>query len=474
MENVSPHSRTVTAPAAPVFEPVKASDSESFRSRFRSALVTSIVLSVAFAIVYGVTNLLAARSADVGTWYYAWERHIPFVPILIIPYMSIDAFFFVAPFLCTTRAERRTLAKRILLAIAIAGLFFWLMPLMLAVERPVVEGWLGPIFRFLYGFDEPHNLCPSLHIALRTILVGTYVRHTRGWLRTLIHVWFSLIGLSTLLVYQHHVVDIVGGFMLAAVCYYAFVDHPLERVVTPNRKVGAMYAGAAALLAMLAFVKVWWSLWLLWPAASLAMATVSCLGSGAAIYRKRDGRLPMATWLVLAPLLVGQWLSWRHYAKQSRAYDAVDGSLLIGRRLTSREAQDAIENHNIVAVLDMTGEFSECPPFRALAYLNLQVADLTPPSMEQIREGLAFIRAHAPRGKVYLHCKAGYSRSAAIAGAALLEADPTLNVRAAVERLYATRPGIVVRPEIVAALERFVAARDGERVPACLSLGHDV
>ena len=42
------------------------------------------------------------RSAhDVGTWVFAWERLIPFVPLMIVPYMSIDLFFVAAPFLCT-------------------------------------------------------------------------------------------------------------------------------------------------------------------------------------------------------------------------------------------------------------------------------------------------------------------------------------------------------------------------------------
>jgi len=35
----------------------------------------------------------------------------------------------------------------------------------------------------LYGFDQPYNLAPSLHIALRSLLWGIYVRHTRGLLR---------------------------------------------------------------------------------------------------------------------------------------------------------------------------------------------------------------------------------------------------------------------------------------------------
>ena len=36
------------------------------------------------------------------------------------------------------------------------------------------------------------------------------------------HIWFCLIGFSTVLTYQHHIVDVVAGFILAAVCFYLF------------------------------------------------------------------------------------------------------------------------------------------------------------------------------------------------------------------------------------------------------------
>ena len=62
---------------------------------------------------------------------------------------------------------------------------------------------------------------------------------------------------------------------------------------------------------------------------------------------------------------------------------------------------------------------------------------------------------NAGRGIVYLHGKAGYSRSAAVAGAVLLKADPSQSVEDIVSRLYAIRRGIVVRPEIVECLEAF-------------------
>ena len=93
-------------------------------------------------------------------------------------------------------------------------------PLRFAFERPPADGWLGALFDWFRTLDRPFNLLPSLHIALCTILAEFYRRHTRGFLRRASNVWFVLIGLSAVLTYQHHILDVVGGFALGAYCLY--------------------------------------------------------------------------------------------------------------------------------------------------------------------------------------------------------------------------------------------------------------
>lgn len=173
-------------------------------------------------VVYGGCSWVTANRSDVGTWGYSWENLIPFVPLMIIPYMSINLFFVCGPFMCQSRNELRVFAQRITLAIFVAGACFLLIPLRFSAARPQPSGWTGPIFRFLYVCDQPFNLFPSLHIAFRTILAALYDKHTKGMNRLATHIWFVLIGFSTLLTYQHHFVDILGGFALAAICFYFF------------------------------------------------------------------------------------------------------------------------------------------------------------------------------------------------------------------------------------------------------------
>ena len=113
-------------------------------------------------------------------FYFGWERSIPFVPFMILPYLSIDLFFVAAPFLFRDEAGLRIFARRVTATIVIAGVFFLLLPLRFAFPRPSAGGSLGTIFDWFRGLDGPYNLFPSLHAALLLLLVDTYARHLRG------------------------------------------------------------------------------------------------------------------------------------------------------------------------------------------------------------------------------------------------------------------------------------------------------
>ena len=105
------------------------------------ALKTSALLSLLFIVVYGGCNVITAARGNAVRFYFQWERGIPFVAWMIVPYMVIDLFFVAAPFFCRTERELHLLTKRLLLALFVAGLCFLLFPLRFAFERPAASGW---------------------------------------------------------------------------------------------------------------------------------------------------------------------------------------------------------------------------------------------------------------------------------------------------------------------------------------------
>jgi len=161
--------------------------------------------------------------------------------------------------------------------------------------------------------------------------------------------------------------------------------------------------------------------------------------------------------LILAPCLLGQWISLLYYQRQCRRWDKVTPTVWIGRVLDRDEA-DAAAKLGVTAVLDLTAEFSETKPFRALVYCNIPILDLTAPSIEQLREMATFIDEESRKGIVYVHCKIGYSRTAGAAAAYLLQTGKAGGVSEAVEMLRQVRPSIVVRREVHSALCEFTEA----------------
>jgi len=217
----------------------------------------------------------------------------------------------------------------------------------------------------------------------------------------------------------------------------------------------AAYAALAVLLGVTGYVLRPWGYLLIWPAAAFATIAAAYLWFGPHVFRKRDGRLHPFSRLGLFPYELGSILTFPHYRRTAPPWVDVTPNLVLGRRLTEAEARAQIDR-GVRAVLDLTAECTAPPAFRSLAYRNVPILDLTVPTPRQIAEAVDFIRAHAKDGaKVYLHCKLGRSRSAAVAAAYLIAEGLAANGKDAVEMVRRARPEIVINPAAVEALDRY-------------------
>lgn len=202
--------------------------------------------SIFFLVIYRTCAWITGLRSDVGTLYFDWELRLPFVPLLIVPYWSIDVLFPISFFVCSTRDEVALLGRRTMLASLIGGSCFLAMPLLLGFPQPEVTGFAAPLFQLLRRIDPPVNLVPSLHIALGALVAGVFLRHSQGVARVVTGAWFGLIWVATVLTYQHHVVDVAGGFLLAWVCKAAIRPKQLAERPMPSRVESRAVASAPA------------------------------------------------------------------------------------------------------------------------------------------------------------------------------------------------------------------------------------
>ena len=424
---------------------------------WKRALVWLAFLGPLFFATYGFANWAASQRTDVGAIVFDWERHIPFAAWTIVPYWSIDLLYGLSLFVCATRDELDTHGKRLLCAQAISIGCFLLFPLRFTFEKPATDGVFGVLFDVLGSFDQPYNQAPSLHVALLVILWVLFARHVTGGWRWVLHAWFALIGVSILTTWQHHFIDLPTGIWVGWLSVWLFPGDgtsPLTcaRIAAdPRRRALAVrYAIAAAMVAGVALALWGWGLWLLWVSGALALvASIYLLFDETAFQKRGDGSMSAASWWLLAPYFAGAWLNSRWWTRSIADASVVLPGLAIGR-VPTRNERHAL---GVAAVVDLTAEFPFCS--RAVHYANVSQLDLVPPTVEQLARAVHAIEQAFARGPALVCCALGFSRSAVAVAAWLFATGRAREVETAVAQVRNARPGVVIGPGHMQALERF-------------------
>jgi membrane-associated phospholipid phosphatase len=137
--------------------------------------------------------------------------------------MSIYGLLLLAPFILRTRREFAAAAATMAVAIAAGGIGFLLVPAELAfapVRAEQLGVWAG-MYHLADALNLTYNLLPSLHVAFAVICVAIFSPRAPGPVRAALWLWASLIAVSTVLIHQHHVLDVVTGWLLAVACVRA-------------------------------------------------------------------------------------------------------------------------------------------------------------------------------------------------------------------------------------------------------------
>jgi hypothetical protein len=404
-----------------------------------------------FFISYGGINFLTSRRGDVGVMAAPWEQYIPFVPWLLLPYMSIDIFYAVSLFLHRKRSQLDRHALRLLLAMLLSYAGFLLFPLRFSFAVPHAEGFNGFLQNLLLGFDKPYNQAPSLHISLLLVLWVPYAKKLHGAALLILHFWFAAIGLSVLLAYQHHFIDVWTGAVAGVLCLYLVPDPPFfwqwGRPTAAMKQIGIFYAAAAILLALTGValmlqVSVWYAA-LLWPACALGMVAAAYYGLERRIFQRHRGVMRWPARIVLSPYLLGAWISYRYFSKDLPLVSRISDRVWLGAFPRKKHQRPVADWH---AILDMTNEFT-APSAAAQCKKYLPVMDLIPPAPATLVRAVRWLEQVQQEGPVLVHCALGRSRSASVAACWLAWRGSEKNIESVCEHLSGLRSGIVLTRE---------------------------
>jgi len=398
------------------------------------ALLWLITLGPFFFLSYGFANWVTSLRVHVPALVFAWEWHIPFVEWTIVPYWSTDLMYAISFFVCATQLELDRHAQRLLAAQLISVTAFLLFPLRFTFERPETHGLFGLMFAFLGGFDQPFNQAPSLHLALTTILWARFSAHLDGLALWLCRGWLVLVGLSTLTTYQHHFIDLPTGMLVGFVSIGLF---PLAGGANRFRLAAAYLAGSLFLAA--AAARVSGAAWLLlWPAAALLLVAAAYWTGRPGLLAKNQGAIYPLVLALTAPYVAAAWINSRMWTRCEAAPREIGGGVWIGR-LPSRTERDAI---GIRSMVDLTAELPAL--VRGIEYRAIPMLDLVTPTVDQLNAAVNAMEALESIRPTLVCCALGFSRSAAVVSAWLLETGSAPSVDAAIATIRKCRPRIVL------------------------------
>lgn len=370
-----------------------------------------IINFLVFALCYPLANLLAERSDITRNVALPFESALPFVPWMIIPYLSSGIFFAASFAWVRTADDLRVLSQRLLLATVVATLAFAIYPLQFSMARPAVGNPLfAALFEFLSAVDRPYNQLPSLHVAFCFIFWRALQRSVVPALaRILLTAWLALVAIATVFTYQHQFLDVVAGLMLGLAATL------LVRRGRTQANV-ALYYLLAAGITLLVGVLALRSMLAMYLAVSLLLVSLAYARPDRCFLHKRQGRYPLWIWLLYAPYLLGYRLTWscvRWRERRRPPFIEISERLWIGRRLTAAEAEQLPSQP---VVIDLANELSETPALRSGDYHYFPLLDLRLPDAAMTDEIVGLLLRKIGEGRtVYLHCAMGYSRCTLIA-----------------------------------------------------------
>ena len=179
----------------------------------RRLIAAAVWLSLLFVVVYGGTDYITSVREARFPIDFAFESSLPFVPELSVVYSSLYLMYVVVVLALRTCEELNRFVVQMSCMTLFAGVCFLIFPAELSFIRPEVTGWAAIPFGWADQINLTYNCAPSLHVAYAVLCAET-MRRKQWKAGLLLHLWAIAVAASAWLTYQHHLVDLITGYLL--------------------------------------------------------------------------------------------------------------------------------------------------------------------------------------------------------------------------------------------------------------------
>ncbi len=167
-----------------------------------------------FVIFYGGASVLSAYVPWRLHIDFPFESHILFVPSASIIYLSMVLLVCLAPLVLREFRSFFPLFTTFVAQTFIASVCFILLPIETSFPERHVEGLMAIPFTIADTLNLERNFLPSLHVSLAITAALAYGQRCAFNGKFLLVGWSLAIAASTLLIHEHHVIDVICGATL--------------------------------------------------------------------------------------------------------------------------------------------------------------------------------------------------------------------------------------------------------------------
>lgn len=408
-----------------------------------------IISYLIFIFFYKAAGIHASNLESVPSFYFPWEKKIPFIPWLVIPYMSSGIFFVVIFLLCKTKENLCILVKRINSITIISSIVFFIFPLKFAFEKPEIKNsFLSILFQLLERMDNSFNQCPSLHISYAVLFAIVFQKEIKSKVKYIFHIWFLLMGLSTVFIYQHHIIDIIFALLLTIFILFVFS----EKINKRNRNIGFIYFLLSFILFSIGIIFFYWSIILFFLSLTFFLVGKAYVENNSS-FVKKDGKIAFYNKIIYFPYLFCYNILWKFFRKYEKdPWREISQNVFIGSKLNDKQVKKFISDKKVI-IVDLSAEAEENRILKEKGeYYYFPLLDICNFNEDIFLAALEFVlkkyKNLGKNEKIYIHCLMGYSRSTAL-GIAFLKKNYQIETNEAVSVIkkivkYAVIPNYIL------------------------------